>query len=807
MNRDQDQQRYQRNVTDTMETGDGQTPRRRRSQAARLRDEQQTAQPPRAEFSHPAQESDEGDYASGRRPVQPASRYERGWQVGGEDEPQGYEKPAARYTRPVVRPEDADEFEDFDTEDEYDGGYDDDDDGRGGSHWWMWVVIVLLVLALLAGVTFFFARHSDIAIPRVIEPAVSSLRKIIATPTPEPIPTPEPTPEPLPTPEPAPQVNEAVVTYFSADPAMTTSLDTPITFQVTTTMQTDRVQILDSNGQVLMELTDGYSDTAEGRVWRMMYYFASSYEDLIEACPGNVSGWNDAGAAGTYVSVREPQPEPTAEPQPEPQTQAQTQPENGFAENTASVSENVYIGGQEQESFSRENAIALGNATDYTRQGEDRYLSGVTTFRASGMRQNAAYGNVAAAAALEETWKAETGAAVDAANARTMQPAIIKWNANIRKSMPLEAEALAKSALKEVIFAAADGKVYFYDLDNGAETRDAIDVGVPLSGAASVYPNGLPILSVGGADADDSGLFVYSLLNGKLRCKIRGEDTIAFSGDRGFYGASLIDPNADTIVSAGGNGLVYTLTLNKTVETKESDGVQLLDNIGITAPSLELYRAQSAQQDTTVRAAMAACGEYAYYAMEGGVINCVNLNTLTSRWTLQLAGKFGPALALDDTDGMKLYAVSTGAAVNAVWCIDAETGAILWTKEITADAVSAPVIGTDGLDDTIVVTAGSTVYALNKADGSEKWTHALGANAASAPIALYAAADETSEEAPAAWIAQGDDNGSFVLLNAYDGTETATLALGAGVIGSPAAFNDVIVVATADGALHGVTVK
>ena len=36
---------------------------------------------------------------------------------------------------------------------------------------------------------------------------------------------------------------------------------------------------------------------------------------------------------------------------------------------------------------------------------------------------------------------------------------------------------------------------------------------------------------------------------------------------------------------------------------------------------------------------------------------------------------------------------------------------------------------------------------------------------------------------------------------------TFLLALGAGVIGSPAAFNDVIVVATADGALHGVTVK
>ena len=90
MNRDQDQRRYQRNVTDTMETGDGQTPRRRRSQAARLRDEQQTAQPPRAEFSRPAQESDEGDYASGRRPVQPAARYERGGDAAETEETEDF---------------------------------------------------------------------------------------------------------------------------------------------------------------------------------------------------------------------------------------------------------------------------------------------------------------------------------------------------------------------------------------------------------------------------------------------------------------------------------------------------------------------------------------------------------------------------------------------------------------------------------------------------------------------------------------------------------------------------------------------
>ena len=86
--------------------------------------------------------------------------------------------------------------------------------------------------------------------------------------------------------------------------------------QVTTSLMTDKLQVVDSNGQILMEVSgsDTYVDTAEGRVWRLMYYFAAPYEGIIEVYPGNVSGWNEARANGTYVKVGETAPEPTAEP-------------------------------------------------------------------------------------------------------------------------------------------------------------------------------------------------------------------------------------------------------------------------------------------------------------------------------------------------------------------------------------------------------------------------------------------------------------------------------------------------------------
>ena len=816
MNRDE-QERTVRNFSDTASEPE-QAPRRRRTQAARLRGDNSEPKQPQSVYARPqpgrgyGDEEDEGAYASSSRNIPPMSRKPRSWDVGGEDERPA---PQPRKQQPAQRdPYEDEEYDDY--EDEAYEPYDEDEEnGRGGSGWWVWLLIVVLVAALLAGVTFFFARHSDIAIPRVIEPVVSAVRSAMATPTPAPTPTPEPTPVPTPTPAPVPEASEARVIGFTADPAVVDSLDKPVTLQVVTSTQTDFVQIVDNNGQELMLLNDGYSDSPEGRVWRMMYYFASPYEDIIEAYPGNVSGWNESGAARIYVKATEPQPEPTVTPEPT----AEPAPQAAGGIGQVDVTESIYVGGQQQESFSRENAVNLGDASTYMRQGNDRYMAGVLTYRSSGMRQNAAYGNVETAGGMTEVWSAETGAQIAADEGWGVQPLISKWNQNIRQSMPLDQSAMAKSALKEVVYASGDGKIYFFDLDTGAKTRDAIEVRlrksdestIALSGAASIYSNGLPLLAVGGKDVENGGMYVYNLVSSRLRCIIDGSDTTATSTDRGFLGAAVIDADADTIIAAGNNGGLYTLTLNKEVKTKDSNGVTVIDDISITTPSMALYRAAAGDSDATVETVMAACGEYAYYATKGGMLCCVNLNTMQSRWAIGESGRYGASLALDDYNGVRLYAGTRDAAVNALQCIDAETGDVVWTKEFEAGFVSAPVIGTDSLNEMVIVTvsgeSGATVYALSKADGSEVWSYALNAPTLSSPIALYGAVDETTGEAAGAWIVAGSDSGELVLLNGNDGTEVTRLTLSSGVSGSPAAFNGMLVVATQDGQLHGVEVK
>ena len=59
--------------------------------------------------------------------------------------------------------------------------------------------------------------------------------------------------------------------------------------------------------------------------------------------------------------------------------------------------------------------------------------------------------------------------------------------------MALTDEARETVALKEVMIAGQDGKVYFYNLQDGTATRDAIDLGVPSAGGLSLATNGTPL--------------------------------------------------------------------------------------------------------------------------------------------------------------------------------------------------------------------------------------------------------------------------------------------------------------------------
>ena len=105
MNRDQKRnERYQRNYPDAA-SEETPAPRRRRSQAARMRDEQAQQPQQRATQAQDASryysaEEEEGAFASGTRSSRPAARYERSWSVGGNEATSTpYAKPASGHAR------------------------------------------------------------------------------------------------------------------------------------------------------------------------------------------------------------------------------------------------------------------------------------------------------------------------------------------------------------------------------------------------------------------------------------------------------------------------------------------------------------------------------------------------------------------------------------------------------------------------------------------------------------------------------------------------------------------------------------
>ena len=80
--------------------------------------------------------------------------------------------------------------------------------------------------------------------------------------------------------------------------------------------------------------------------------------------------------------------------------------------------------------------------------------------------------------------------------------------------MNLYPEKKAKQNLTEIIIAAGDGYIYFFDLEDGQKTRDPLKVGFTIKGTPAVDPRGYPILYVGqGDDNGEKGRIGYRIFN------------------------------------------------------------------------------------------------------------------------------------------------------------------------------------------------------------------------------------------------------------------------------------------------------
>ncbi|MFO7610974.1 MAG: serine hydrolase [Clostridia bacterium] len=206
--------------------------------------------------------------------------------------------------------------------------------------------------------------------------------------------------------------------------------------------------------------------------------------------------------------------------------------------------------------------INFGSPEEYAR------IDGVLTFRGNNYRDGGAFGSVDVnEGKLEIIWSFDVGVIDNwPGTGWTGQPSIINW--------PVETVALMNvypafkgKELKEVIYAAMDGFIYFCELETGEWTRPPIEIGFPTKGSVTVDPRGYPILYTGqGVDYNGTvyGMPKYrmfSLIDQSLIYEIPGYDKDAYRGWYAFDSSGLLYAPGDIYIECAENGLIYIMSL------------------------------------------------------------------------------------------------------------------------------------------------------------------------------------------------------------------------------------------------------
>ena len=455
-------------------------------------------------------------------------------------------------------------------------------------------------------------------------------------------------------------------------------------------------------------------------------------------------------------------------------------------------------------------------------QGGNHYSKapiGVMTFRGSAFRQNAAFGNITKPDIMRVLWRTETGGSGDlkgksCRDAWMNQPAIVKWSYQVRLLSDVYEEKRKKEGMLEVIDAGEDGVIRFLDLDDGSPTRDPVYPDFPMTGAPSLHPSGFPYMTAGcrlkeiEARTGRTGLLQYNLYNSE---EIPGDLLLTGSVDT----SSLIDRTSNTVISLDGNGLLCLTSLN-TYFDYETGILETHPSSVVLASRAEGEK----ENETAVLSSHAMYDRYVFYADLGGVLRCVDTDTLTPVWAAETGDTVLAAVALDQpgADTLNLYTANTlrnrESGDAQIRRYDAVNGKEIWCTGIgvsKADGtdtgcVASPVIGEHSLQDLVFFTvsglneegrnflgvqedAGSAVAAFEKETGRVCWAAGLRGESVSSPVAVY---DENGN----GWIVQCAADGTIVLLEGLTGIQTASLVLDGRIEASPAVHRNRMVIRT-----------
>ncbi len=483
----------------------------------------------------------------------------------------------------------------------------------------------------------------------------------------------------------------------------------------------------------------------------------------------------------------------------------------------------LILDGEKVESYRRREEVSLEAEEPYAK------YQGIVTFRGDQLRSGASYGEARVKEKkLRVKWERETGKLKKAygkgfwtGSGWTGQPLLLHFTPEEKAPMNLYPEKKAKD-LVEAIYSTMDGKVYFLDLEDGSDTRDKIEVGLPFKGAGAVHPS-LPILHLGPGDGgpgeeDDARGFLYSLIDGSKLYEYGRKDPFARRVFHGFDSSPLF--LGDYLFEPAENGILYSFKLNSRTDEQGKISVAPSEFLRL---AYETGRSGDKSYWLGMEDSAVVWKNYLYVADNGGTLLCVNLNTMEVVWAQDVA---------DDTNGSPVFSLEEGLpylyiGTSLHWTaskrlkmgdvpffkISALTGEYVWTRTyfcctiagISGGVQATAVKGERSIEDLIIVPFARTpsvqkgiLVALDKKTGREVWRFKQKGYSWSSPVAVY-----DGEEA---YILLGDSTGRLYLLNGRTGKCLHKIKLGSNIEASPAVYGNTLVVGTRGMKIFGVEI-
>ena len=501
--------------------------------------------------------------------------------------------------------------------------------------------------------------------------------------------------------------------------------------------------------------------------------------------------------------------------------------------------------------YSRSNPIYM---TDPLFYGS---IPGIFAFRGNNFRNCASYGytNIYRGA-LSERWEFN---GIGKRLASTMnfewsgvrwtgQPLVAEWPVGLRNQMNMYDFARQQQSMTEVIVAALDGKIYFFNLQNGAQTRDPINVGASIKGTPALDPRGYPIIYVGQTDNNGGnifGMYVYSLIDGALLYSYDGSDDGAYRSNwNAFDSSPIINGDTDTLIWPCENGFIYTFDLHTSYN--EATGAVSV------APEVTGYKyifEDNVGSHMGVESSIAVYGNYGYFMDNTMNLCCLDLNTFKMVWTRVLGDDSDITPIINEEGGIPYVYVGTevdnqggtgeycGAAY--IYKVNGLTGELVWQNsepcytfngessdsDQSGGCFGNPIIGKGKISNLVIfsfsmtngLASGNKVVAYDKDLGTKVWEYNMNIYSYSSPVDFY-------DMEGNAYIVICDSIGQIHLIRAEAGIDdkerrityiqtkrnlgkSGETASGICIEASPVVYEGMLVVGTTSGSVFGVAIE